>query len=86
MSGIRKTSKRMSCRFDIQFHGKRFLRDFYEATDKVGIRPFLMWGTLLGCVREGRFLRPDSDIDLGILWSRIREKGRPGGCDAVSGI
>ena len=38
------------------------------------MRPFLMWGTLLGCVREGRFLRHDSDIDLGILWSDYAKK------------
>jgi hypothetical protein len=26
-----------------------------------------MWGTLLGCVREGSLLRHDTDIDIGIL-------------------
>jgi len=26
-----------------------------------------MWGTLLGCVREGKLLRHDVDIDVGIL-------------------
>ena len=26
-----------------------------------------MWGTLLGCVREGSFLKHDYDIDVGIL-------------------
>ena len=59
---------------EIQFHGKTFLRDFYEASSEVGIRPFLMWGTLLGCVREGRLLRHDNDIDLGILWSDYAKK------------
>jgi len=33
----------------------------------VGIRPFLMSGTLLGFVREGRFMAHDYDIDLGLL-------------------
>ena len=33
-----------------------------------------MWGTLLGCVREGRFLPYDKDIDLGILWSDYAKK------------
>ena len=70
----RKTSRHMSRRFNIQFHGERFLRDFYEASSQVGIRPFLIWGTLLGCVREGRFLRRDKDIDLGILWSDYAKK------------
>jgi phosphorylcholine metabolism protein LicD len=31
------------------------------------MHPFLMWGTLLGCVREGTFLKHDHDIDIGIL-------------------
>ena len=55
-------------------HGKDVLGDFYQASREVGIRPFLMWGTLLGCVREGRFLKHDRDIDLGILASDYAKK------------
>jgi len=33
-----------------------------------------MWGTLLGSVREGRFLRHDLDVDLGILASDYAKK------------
>ncbi len=66
LEGLRK--------LDIHFHGKTFLRDFYEASREVGIRPFLMWGTLLGCVREGRLLKHDGDVDLGILWSDYAKK------------
>jgi hypothetical protein len=69
-----KAWKRVSLRIDLQLHGKTFLCDFYEASSAVGIRPFLMWGTLLGCVREGRFLPYDSDLDLGILWSDYAKK------------
>jgi phosphorylcholine metabolism protein LicD len=35
-----------------------------------------MWGTLLGCVREGRLLKNDNDIDLGILWTDYAKKER----------
>ncbi len=48
-------------------HGEKFLRDFLEACGEADVSPFLMWGTLLGCVREGGFLKHDYDIDLGIL-------------------
>jgi hypothetical protein len=48
-------------------HGENFLRDFLEACGEADVSPFLMWGTLLGCVREGGFLKHDYDIDLGIL-------------------
>jgi hypothetical protein len=58
----------------LKLHGKTFLCDFYEASSHAGIRPFLMWGTLLGCVREGRFLPYDYDVDLGMLWSDYAKK------------
>ena len=48
-------------------HGEKFLRDFMEACGEADVSPFLMWGTLLGCVREGGFLKHDRDIDFGIL-------------------
>ncbi|MCJ7528012.1 MAG: LicD family protein [Methyloceanibacter sp.] len=40
---------------------------FYQSSAEAGMHPFLMWGTLLGCVREGRLLPNDHDIDVGIL-------------------
>ena len=48
-------------------HGEVFLREFTEACNEAEICPFLMWGTLLGCVREAGFLKHDYDIDIGIL-------------------
>ena len=54
-------------RFNLHIHGKDFLRDFLEESAKLEMRPFLLWGTLLGCVREGQFLDHDSDLDMGVL-------------------
>jgi hypothetical protein len=54
-------------RFNLHIHGERFLRHFLEESERLGMRPFLLWGSLLGCMREGRMLDHDCDIDLGIL-------------------
>jgi hypothetical protein len=53
--------------FSLRINGETFLRDFTEACGEANIAPFLMWGTLLGCVREGGLLKHDRDIDVGIL-------------------
>ena len=42
-------------------------REITERLVEVGIRPFLMSGTLLGYVREGSFMEHDYDIDLGLM-------------------
>lgn len=36
-----------------------------------GVSPFLSFGTLLGAVREGRFLEHDADIDLGVFSDEV---------------
>lgn len=43
------------------------LRRAIEALEAAGVRPFLVSGTLLGLVREGRLMDHDYDIDLGVL-------------------
>ena len=38
-------------------------------TDQLGLDLFLMYGTLLGCHRDGRFIPGDDDLDVGYLTS-----------------
>jgi hypothetical protein len=53
--------------FGLRVHGGAFLSDFIAASREAGMKPFLMWGTLLGHVREGGLLKHDKDLDMGIL-------------------
>ena len=45
----------------------RALEDLQNCLEAAGLKPFLTFGTLLGCVREGRLLPGDNDLDMGIL-------------------
>jgi hypothetical protein len=66
---VRRTCKA----FGLKVHGEAFLRDFIAASREAGMKPFLMWGTLLGHVRERGLLKHDKDLDMGILaadWSK----------------
>jgi hypothetical protein len=40
--------------------------------DQIGVKPFLISGTLLGYLREGNFISWDKDIDVGIFTSEIK--------------
>lgn len=51
---------------DLAVNGARFLRLAQLAARAAGFEPLLLWGTLLGCLREGGFIAGDLDIDLGI--------------------
>ena len=43
------------------------LGDFQAVLAPAGVHPFLMFGSLLGPIRDGRFIPGDGDLDLGIL-------------------
>ena len=55
--------------FDLMVNGPRMLSETLALSAEAGLRPFLLWGSLLGCVRDGGFIAGDTDIDLGILES-----------------
>lgn len=61
-------------RFKLGIYGRDMLRDFMISASGLGMRPFLMWGTLLGYIREGDFLKHDYDIDLGLLAEDYNKK------------
>jgi hypothetical protein len=44
----------------------RALSDLHDVMQRAGIEMFLVSGTLLGCIREGRLLGHDKDVDVGI--------------------
>ena len=49
---------------DLAVNGSRLLRMAQSAARAAGFEPMLVWGTLLGCVRDGGFIFGDRDIDL----------------------
>ena len=53
--------------FDLLVNGPRVLAETLALAAEAELRPFLLWGSLLGCVRDGGFIVGDRDIDLGIF-------------------
>ncbi len=52
---------------DLQVNGDRMLGIALHEAERAGFEPFLLWGSLLGCVRDGGFIYNDRDIDFGVL-------------------
>jgi tetratricopeptide (TPR) repeat protein len=50
---------------------RQALLDLHRELEPLGVRPFLISGTLLGYVREGDFIPWDKDIDLGVFSQEI---------------
>jgi len=46
------------------------LKEIKHILDDVGVKYWLDFGTLLGAVRDGKFIPWDTDIDLGMLCCR----------------
>jgi len=61
-------SKKYQTEFDID-SAKIALKDLYKILDPVGIKPFLVSGTLLGYSRNNNFMAHDKDIDVGVFAS-----------------
>jgi hypothetical protein len=55
--------------FDLLVNGPRVLAEALTLGAEAGLQPFLLWGSLLGCVRDGGFIVGDRDIDLGVFES-----------------
>ena len=65
---------RLTRRSTLQRNGRKYLRDAYAAAREAGATPFLMWGTLLGCVRENGLMAHDGDLDLGLNFGQYNRK------------
>ena len=62
---------------DLRVNGARVLGEVYSEARRHALRPMLLWGSLLGCVRQGAFIPNDRDIDLGLMENE---------CDGLKGF
>lgn len=51
----------------LQKHGKDVLADIVDISHKEGVTIYPIYGTLLGFVRDGGFMKHDDDIDLAVM-------------------
>jgi len=57
-------------------NAKKDLKTVKAIMDRIGCKFFLNFGTLIGALREGDFIKDDVDIDLGIIGDEHRNKIR----------
>jgi radical SAM protein with 4Fe4S-binding SPASM domain len=58
----------------LQKYGPLLLEETLNICKSINLKPFLVFGTLLGHYRDNNFIKHDNDIDLGILnddWKKI---------------
>lgn len=51
----------------LHLYGEDMLRDALACCRSLQLRPFLVFGTLLGHYRDGGFIEHDADVDLGLM-------------------
>jgi hypothetical protein len=56
-----------SVSYNLQIFGPKVLAETLQSCQEVGIRPILIFGSLLGYYREGEIIKTDGDLDFGIL-------------------
>ncbi len=54
--------------------GELALKDLKDILLSISVPFFLLWGTLLGVVRDGELIAHDKDLDVGINWDVDRQK------------
>jgi len=59
----------------LRTYGARLLRDALDVCREIGMKPFLIYGTLLGHLRDKGFIEHDWDVDLGLLEEDIPKRG-----------
>src|SRR3989344_1016254 len=60
--------------FVLQVCGPKVFNDALEATQGIGLKPFLIFGTLRGFVLIGDFLPRSEDVDFGLLDEDFKKK------------
>lgn len=57
---------------DLRVNGVRVLTELLAEGERCGVHPMMLWGTLLGCVRQHGFLHNDRDLDIGVMEDECR--------------